>query len=124
MELTKQKLYELIIEQMKPRDTSMNQKVFDKRRQYPKGGTIRAFGDENQPINRPDLQDKLTALGSSGPEGYNQALDLADTLDEPLDIEHDPSKMRARSIFNPILLLKCKKNFGLIMLCKATQRTL
>ena len=94
MKLTKEKLYQLIIEAMRPRDTSMNQKVFDKRRQYPKGGTIRAFGDEDQPINRPELQDKLTALGSSGPEGFNQAKDLADTLDEPLHVEHDPSKMQ------------------------------
>ena len=94
MKLTKQKLYELIIEQMKPRDTSMNQKVFDKRRQYSKGGTIRAFGNEDQPINRPEFHDKLTALGSSGPDGFNQAKELADSIDEPLDIEHDPSKMK------------------------------
>ena len=93
MKLTKEKLYQLIIEQMRPRQASMDREVFQKRRQYPKGGTIRAFGDENQPTNRPELQDKLTTLASSGPEGYNQALDLADTIDEPLDIEFDPTGM-------------------------------
>ena len=95
MKLTKQKLEQLIIEQMRSRQASMDREVFDKRRQYPKGGTIRAFGDENQPVNRPELQDKLTTLGSSGPEGFNQALDLADTLDEPLDIEFDPTEMES-----------------------------
>ena len=90
MKLTKQKLEQLIMEEYK----SMSRKVFDKRREFPEGGLIRAYGGEDQPINRPDLQDKLTALGSSGPEGYNQALDLADTLDEPLDIELDPNNMK------------------------------
>ena len=90
MKLTKQKLEQLILEQYK----SMSQRAFDKRRQYPEGGLIRAFGDEDQPINRPELHDKLTTLGSSGPEGFNQAKELADSIDEPLDIELDPSKMR------------------------------
>ena len=87
MKLTKQKLEQLITEEYTKR-------AFHKRRQYPKGGTIRAFGDEDQPVNRPELQDKLTTLGSSGPEGFNQALDLADTIGEPLDIEFDPTDMQ------------------------------
>ena len=87
MKLTKQKLEQLIMEEY-------TRRVFDKRRQYPEGGLIRAFGGENQPVNRPELQDKLTTLGSSGPEGFNQALDLADTIGEPLDIEFDPTDMQ------------------------------
>ena len=94
MKLTKEKLYQLIIEQMRPREKSMDRIVFDKRRQYPKGGTIRAFGDENQPIKQPEFHDKLTTLASSGPEGFNQAKELADTLDDPLDIELDTDNMQ------------------------------
>ena len=90
MKLTKQKLEQLIMEEYK----SMNRQIFDKRRQYPEGGLIRAFGDQDQPINHPELHDKLTTLASSGPEGFYQARELADSMDEPLDIEHDPSKMK------------------------------
>ena len=91
MKLTKEKLEQLIMEEYK----NMSRRIFDKRRQYPKDGTIRAFGDEDQPLNKPELHDKLTAVGSSGPKGFNQAKELADTLDEPLNVKHDPSKMRA-----------------------------
>ena len=94
MKLTKEKLYQLIIEQMRPREKSMDRIVFDKRREFPEGGLIRAFGDEKQSISRPELHDKLTTFASSGPEGYNQAKELADTLDDPLDIEFDPTRMK------------------------------
>ena len=90
MKLTKQKLEQLIIEQMRQRQVSMDRKVFDKRRQYPKGGTIRPIGDEDKPTNYPEYADKLTTLAK---DDYNQARDLADTLDEPLDIEFDPTEM-------------------------------
>ena len=90
MKLTKQKLEQLIMEEYK----SMNRQIFDKRREFPEGGLIRAFGDQDQPINRPEFHDKLTTLASSGPEGFNQAKELADSMDEPLDIKVDPSKMK------------------------------
>ena len=80
MKLTKQKLEQLIMEEFK----TMSQKIFDKRKQYPEGGTIRALGDKNQPINRPEYHDKLTRLAK---DDYPQARELADALDEPLDIE-------------------------------------
>ena len=94
MKLTKQKLEQLIMEEYK----SMSRRIFDKRREFPEGGLTRAFGDEDQPINRPEYHDKLTALGSSGPEGFQQAKDLADALGEPLDVEVDPSNMKTFSI--------------------------
>ena len=97
MKLTKQKLEQLIMEEYK----SMNRQIFDKRREFPEGGLVRAFGDENQPINRPEFHDKMTTLGSSGPEGFNQAKELADALDEPLDIEFDPSNMKKMHIQRP-----------------------
>ena len=90
MKLTKQKLEQLIMEEYK----SMNRQIFDKRREFPEGGLIRAFGDQDQPINRPELHDKLTTLGSQNPEGFHQAKDLADTLGEPLDIKVDPNNIK------------------------------
>ena len=94
MKLTKKKLEQLIMEEYR----SMNQRTFDKRRQYPEGGLIRAFGDEDQPINRPELHDKLTKLGSQNPEGFHQAKELADSIDKPLDIELDPNNMKTFNI--------------------------
>ena len=93
MKLTKQKLEQLIMEEYK----SMSRRIFDKRREHP-DGLVRAFGDQDQPINRPELHDKLTTLGSADPEGYHQAKELADTLGEPLDIEVDPSNMQTFEI--------------------------
>ena len=90
MKLTKQKLEQLIMEEYK----SMNRQIFDKRREFPEGGLVRAFGDEGKPTNYPEHADKMTTLGSSGPEGYSQAKELADALDEPLDIELDPNDMK------------------------------
>ena len=94
MKLTKQKLEQLITEEYK----SMSRRVFDKRREFPKGGTIRAFGDEDQPINRPEFHDKLTTLAG---DDFNQARELADSLGEPLDIKFDPSNMETFEIDSP-----------------------
>ena len=95
MKLTKQKLYQLIIEAMRPRQASTAEKTFDKRRQYSKGGTVRAVSDENKPINYPEYQDKLTTLAA---DDYAQARELADALDEPLDIKFDPTDMQTFNI--------------------------
>ena len=67
MKLTKQKLEQLITEEY-----------------------VRRIGDEDKPTNRPEYADKLTTLAKSDPK---QAASLADSLDEPLDIEFDPSNM-------------------------------
>lgn len=67
MKLTKQKLQQLIIEEY-----------------------VRRIGDEEKPTNYPEYTDKLTTLAKSDPK---QAASLADSLDEPLDIEFDPSNM-------------------------------
>ena len=93
MKLTKKKLQQLITEEYR----SMSRRIFDKRREHP-DGVVRAFGDQDQPINRPELHDKLTTLGSADPEGYHQAKELADTLGEPLDIKVDPSNMQTFEI--------------------------
>ena len=93
MKLTKQKLEQLIMEEYK----SMSRRIFDKRREHP-DGLVRAFGDQDQPVNRPELHDKLTTLASADPESYYQAKELADSLDEPLDIKVDPSNMQTFEI--------------------------
>ena len=67
MKLTKQKLEQLITEEY-----------------------ARRIGDEGKPTNYPEFQDKLTTLAKSDSK---QAASLADSLDEPLDIEFDPSNM-------------------------------
>ena len=72
MKLTKQKLEQLIMEEY-----------------------VRRVGDENKPTNHPEYAGKLTTLAKSDPA---QAASLADTLDEPLDIEFDPSKMKTMKI--------------------------
>ena len=73
MKLTKQKLEQLIMEEYK----SMSRQIFDKRREFPEGGLIRAFGDEDQPINRPEYADKLTNLAGND---FAQAKELAGAL--------------------------------------------
>ena len=67
MKLTKQKLEQLIMEEY-----------------------VRRIGDESKPTNRPEYADKLTTLAKSDPA---QAASLADSLDEPLNIEFDSSNM-------------------------------
>ena len=82
---------------------SMSRRIFDKRREHP-DGVVRAFGDQDQPINRPEFHDKLTALAGSD---FNQARELAHSLDEPLDMEFDPSNMETFDIDGPMY-----KHFG------------
>ena len=50
----------------------------------------RRVSDEGKPINYPEYADKLTRLAK---DDYPQARELADTLDEPLDIELSPGEM-------------------------------
>jgi len=69
MKLTKKKLEQLIMEEY-----------------------VRSIADEKKPTNYPQYADKLSNLAGNGPDGYVQARELADTLDEPLNIEYDPSK--------------------------------
>ena len=61
MKLTKQKLEQLITEEF-----------------------VRSIGDEYKPTNYPEYADKLTTLAK---DDYNQARELADALDDPLNIE-------------------------------------
>ena len=67
MKLTKQKLEQLITEEY-----------------------VRRVADEGKPTNYPEYADKLTALAK---DDYPQARELADALDEPLDIEFDPDNI-------------------------------
>jgi len=66
MKLTKKKLEQLIMEEY-----------------------VRSIADEDKPTNYPQYADKLTALAKSDPI---QARSLADSLDEPLDVEYDPNQ--------------------------------
>jgi len=66
MKLTKKKLEQLITEEY-----------------------VRSIADEGKPANYPQYRDKLTGLAKSDPI---QARSLADSLDEPIDIEYDPSQ--------------------------------
>tara|TARA_E500000318_G_C3506893_1_gene190653 strand:- start:137 stop:652 length:516 start_codon:yes stop_codon:yes gene_type:complete len=66
MKLTKKKLEQLIVE-----------------------AYTRRISDEGKPINYPEYADKLTRLAK---DDYPQARELADTLDEPLDIELSQNK--------------------------------
>ena len=70
MKLTKQKLEQLIMETYK--------------------SYVRRVPDEGKPTNYPEYADKLTALAK---DDYPQARELADALDEPLDIEFDPANI-------------------------------
>jgi len=72
MKLTKQKLEQLIMEEY-----------------------VRRIGDEGKPTNYPEYADKLTTLAKND---YPQARELADSLDEPLNIEFDPSNMQTMKI--------------------------
>jgi hypothetical protein len=65
MKLTKQKLEQLIMEEY-----------------------VRSISHEDKPTNYPQHAGKLTALAKDDPI---QARSLADTLDEPLDVEYDPN---------------------------------
>lgn len=67
MKLTKKKLEHLIMEEF-----------------------IRRVSDEGRPFNYPEYADKLTNLAK---DDYPQAVSLADSLNEPLDIEFNPSEM-------------------------------
>jgi hypothetical protein len=69
MKLTKKKLEQLIMEEY-----------------------VRSIADEGKPTNYPQHADKLSNLAGNGPDGYAQARELADTLDEPLNIEYDPNQ--------------------------------
>lgn len=76
MKLTKQKLEQLVMEEY-----------------------VRRIGDERKPTNYPEYSDKLTTLAKSDPV---QAASLADSLDEPLDIEFDPNNMKTFDIKSPM----------------------
>ena len=65
MKLTKEKLEQLITEEY-----------------------VRRIADEGKPTNYPEYADKLTAIAK---DDYPQARELADALDEPLDIEYNPN---------------------------------
>ena len=75
MKLTKQKLEQLIMEEY-----------------------VRTISDEGKPTNYPEYADKLTNVAKSD---YLQARELADALDEPLDIEYDASNMKKMPFKRP-----------------------
>ena len=66
MELTKKKLEQLIMEEY-----------------------ARAVGHETRSTDYPEYSDKLSKLAK---QNYPQARELADALDEPIDIEYDPNQ--------------------------------
>ena len=70
MKLTKKKLEQLITEEY-----------------------ARAVGDEYKSTNYPEYSDKLSNLAK---QNYPQARELADALDEPIDIKYDPDQEQIR----------------------------
>ena len=60
---------------------------------------VRRIRDERKPTNYPEYADKLTTLAKSDPV---QAASLADSLDDPLDVDFDPNNMKTYDIDNPI----------------------
>tara|TARA_R100001460_G_scaffold56563_4_gene96252 strand:+ start:351 stop:890 length:540 start_codon:yes stop_codon:yes gene_type:complete len=72
MKLTKQKLEQLIIETY-----------------------TRRLSDEGKPTNYPEYADKLTGLAR---DDYEQAVELADALGEPLNIEFDADTAKHHNI--------------------------
>ena len=97
MKLTKQKLEQLIREEYK----SMSQRVFDKRRKLGADGIVVPAGQEGRSIDYPQYQEKLTSIATSGPEGYHQAKELADSLDEPLAIPTKFGNEKTERILTP-----------------------
>ena len=97
MKLTKKKLEQLITEEYK----SMSQRIFDKRREKGSDGFVVPIGHEDKTIDYPEYQQKLTSIGTSGPQGYHQAKDLADTLDEPLMIPSIAGNEKTERILTP-----------------------
>jgi len=77
MKLTKQKLEQLILETYK--------------------SYVRSPSDDGKPTNYPEYADKLTNLAKSDPL---QARELADSLDEPIDVETDVGTIDTISITN------------------------
>jgi len=75
MKLTKQKLEQLIMETYK--------------------SYVRRPGDEGKPTNYPEYADKLSALYKN-PSTRAQALSLADSLGEPIDLEYDSTEKLKR----------------------------
>jgi hypothetical protein len=74
MKLTKKKLEQLIMEEY-----------------------VRSIGDENKPTNYPQHANKLSNLAKTD---HAHAKELADTLDEPLNIKFDPDNMETMHIDN------------------------
>ena len=72
MKLTKQKLEQLIMEEY-----------------------VRSIADEGKPTNYPQYADKLSNLAKTD---HAHAKELADTLDEPLNIKFDPDNMETKHI--------------------------
>ena len=97
MKLTKQKLYQLIMEEYKSR----SRRIFDKRREIPHDAGFTPVGHEDRTIDYPQHQAKLTSIATSGPEGYHQAKDLADTLDEPLYMPMKSGNEKTERILTP-----------------------
>ena len=59
---------------------------FTKMKNRFKGGHYRSHGSLDQPVEYPEYSKKLASIYTSGEEGRNQAIDLADTLGEPIDV--------------------------------------
>ena len=89
MELTTAKLQQIIKEELNKvlKEMTRDEYEFQKRRKGVEAiSDYRAYGDPDQPFEYPEYTDKLRTLYSSGDEGKNQAIELARSLDEPLDV--------------------------------------
>ena len=90
MKITDNQLKQIIKEEFDKvfQEMTRDEREFKKRRQKINSmipPIRRVFGDKSQEAN-PDFAAKLTKLYQHDEEGRNQALDLADTLGEPIDV--------------------------------------
>ena len=73
---------------------------FTKMKNRFKGGHYRSHGSLDQPVEYPEYSKKLASIYTSGEEGRNQAIDLADTLGEPIDVPLEDMGMDSTTFKN------------------------
>ena len=90
MKITNKKLKQIIKEELNKviQEITRDDHEFKKRRQKADSmiSSIRVFGDESQKIQYPQFAKKLADYYQGDEESRTQALNLADALDEPIDV--------------------------------------
>ena len=110
MKITNQQLKQIIKEELNkvlkemtfdPNDHEGRDSIeFAKMKNRFKGGHHRSHGSLDQPVEYPEYAEKLATIYTSGEEGRNQAIDLADTLGEPIDVPLEDMGMDSATFKN------------------------